>query len=101
MLTMMSCLLSHAEALKPTDALERYLAARRNEQPVCTDSLFAVQIDASLPAMKKQGRMSGVKRIVGPGVENVYQGLRFTGDKFVKSLGERRFKFQHGGQSAQ
>jgi hypothetical protein len=96
-LTIMTSLLSHAEALKPADALERYLAARRNEQPACAESLFAVQIDASLPALKKTGRMTGFKWMAQPG-QAVYRGLRFTGDKFVKT---RRIRFQHGGQSAQ
>ena len=89
-LTIMSPLLLFAEALKPEEALGRYLAARRNEQPACADSLFAVQIDASLPALKKRGRMTGFRRIVRPG-EVVYRGLRFTGDKFVKTQVIARF----------
>jgi hypothetical protein len=89
-LTIMSSLLSHAEALQPADALERYLAARRNEQPACADSLFAVQIDASLPALKKSGRVTGFKRMAQPG-EAVYRGLRFTGDKLVKTQVIARF----------
>ena len=89
-LTIMSSLLSHAEALKPTDALERYLAARPNEQAGCADSLFAVQIDASLPALKKTGRMTGFKRMAQP-VQPVYRGLRFTGDRFVKTQVIARF----------
>jgi hypothetical protein len=89
-LTIMNSLLTHAEALQPAEALDRYLAARRNVQPACSDSLFAVRIDASVPSLKKQGSMTGFKRIVRPG-EVVYRGLRFTGDKFVKTQVIARF----------
>jgi hypothetical protein len=76
--------LSPAEALRPSEALGRYLAGQRGDRLACSDSLFAIRIDASMPAMKRYGSMTGFKRIVQPG-QVVYRGLRFTGDKFVKT----------------
>ena len=46
---------SEAETLKPSEALDRYLAGRRDDQPACSDSLFGVQADASLPAREHAG----------------------------------------------
>ena len=77
-------------ALKPPEALDRYLAQQRSGQPACPDSLFAVQIDASLPALKRRATMTGFKRIVRPG-QIVYHGLRFTGDNVVKTQVITRF----------
>ena len=77
-------------ALKAPEALDRYLTQQRNEQPDCPDSLFAVQIDASLPALKKHASMTGFKRVVRPG-QIVYRGLRFTGDNVVKTQVIARF----------
>lgn len=79
-----------AEALQPGEAFGRYLAGQSNQPPACSDSVFAVQIDASLPALKKYGSMSGFKWIIQPG-HVVYRGLRFTGDAFVKSQVIARF----------
>jgi len=72
------------QTLKPREALDRYLAAPRNEEPACSNADFAVQIDASLPALKKHGSMTGFRRITRPG-HIVYRGLRFTGDNVVKN----------------
>lgn len=98
-LTLVAPALSLAEALVPSVALDRYVA-ERNEQPACSDSLFAVQIDASMPALKKRGSMSGFKRIVQPG-EVAYRGLRFTGDKLIKTQVIARFLAHDAGQPAQ
>lgn len=89
-LALISPILRSAQPLKPAEALDRYLAAPRNEQPACADSVFAVQVDASLPALKKHGSMTGFKRIVKPG-RIVYRGLRFTGDNVVKNQVIARF----------
>ncbi len=82
--------LALAGALPPSVALDRYVASSRGEQPACCDSLFAVQIDASMPALKKRGSMSGFKWIVQPG-QVVYRGLRFTGDRIIKTQVIARF----------
>jgi len=77
------------QPLTPAEALDHYLASR-NQQPACADSVFKVQIDASMPAMHKQGSMSGLKLVSYTG-QIVYRGLRFTGDKLVKTAVIARF----------
>ena len=52
--------------------------------------MFGVQIDASLPKLKKQGSMSGLKVVSAAG-ETVYRDLRFTGDNLVKTAVIARF----------
>jgi hypothetical protein len=83
-------ILGWGQSLKPPEALDRYLAEQRNEQPACSDSELAVEIDASLPALKKHASMTGFKRVVRPG-QIVYRGLRFTGDNVVKTQVIARF----------
>jgi len=77
------------QPLTPAEALDRYLASR-DQQPACSDSVFNVQIDASMPALRKQGRMSGLKLVSCTG-QIVYRGLRFTGDKLVQTAVIARF----------
>jgi hypothetical protein len=81
---------SHAQPLAPPEALDRYLARSRDRQPGCSDLEFAVQIDASLPKLKKQGSMRGFKLVSRAG-QIVYRGLRFTGDNLVKTNVIARF----------
>src|SRR5882724_4964252 len=50
------------QSLTPDQAVERYLTASRNRQPECSDRAFAVQIDASLSKLKKEGRMTCIRR---------------------------------------
>jgi len=79
-----------ARAVEPLNALDRYLAGQGKNQPDCFDSVFSVEIDASLPALRKHGSMTGFKRITQPG-HIVYRGLRFTGDNIIKSQVIARF----------
>jgi len=44
-----------AQALTPSEALDRYLARSLDRQPGCPDLAFAVQIDASLPKIGNTG----------------------------------------------
>jgi hypothetical protein len=78
------------QSLTPDEAIERYLAGSRERQPGCSDQVFAVQIDASLPNLKKQGSMSGLKAVSRTG-QTVYRDLRFTGDQFIKTSVIARF----------
>ena len=78
------------QSLTPDQAIDRYLAASRACQPGCSDWVFAVQIDASLPKLKKQGSMSGLKIVSRTG-QTVYRGLRFKGDNLVKTAVIARF----------
>lgn len=77
------------QPLTPAEALDRYLASG-DQQPACSDSVFNVQIDASMPTLRKQGSMSGLKLVSCTG-QIVYRGLRFTGDKLVKTAVIARF----------
>jgi hypothetical protein len=73
-----------AQSLTTAEALNRYLAGSRDRQPGCCDLAFDVQIEASLPKLKKQASMRGLKLVSRTG-HIVYRGLRFTGDSLVKN----------------
>jgi hypothetical protein len=79
-----------AQSLTPAEALDRHLARPLDHQTGCSDSLFAVQIDASLPKLRKQGSMSGLRLVSRTG-RIVYRGLRFTGDNLIKTAVIARF----------
>ena len=83
-------ILCSAQQLTPAEALDRYLARAGGPQPVSSDSVFNVQIDASIPTLHKQGSMTGLKLVSYTG-QVVYRGLRFTGDKLVKTAVIARF----------
>jgi len=89
-LALMAPILAWGQALQPPEALDQYLAQQRSERPACSDSVFTVRIDASLPALKRRGTMTGFKRVVQPG-QIVYRGVRFTGDNLVKTQVIARF----------
>jgi hypothetical protein len=78
------------QSLQPDRAIDRYLAGSRDRQPECSDWVFAIQIDASLPKLNRQGSMSGLKVVSRTG-QTVYRGLRFTGDNLVKTAVIARF----------
>jgi hypothetical protein len=78
------------QSLTPDGAIDQYLAGSREGQPGCSDGVFTVQIDASLPNLRKQGSMSGLKVVSRTG-QTVYRGLRFTGDNLIKSAVIARF----------
>jgi hypothetical protein len=79
-----------AQALTPAQALDRYLNRSLERQAECSDLVTAVQIDASLPKLRKQASMSGL-RLVSQTGQIVYRGLRFTGDNIVKTAVIARF----------
>ena len=83
-------ILCSAQQITPAEALDRYLARAGGPQPASSDSAFTVQIDASIPALHKQGSMTGLKLVSYAG-QVVYRGLRFTGDKLVKTAVIARF----------
>ena len=56
-------ILCSAEQLTPAEALDRYLAKAGGTPPASSDSVFTVQIDASIPALHKQGSMTGLKLV--------------------------------------
>ncbi len=79
-----------AQSLTPAEALDRYLSGARGQQPGCSGLMFAVQIDASLPKLRRQGSMSGFKLVSQTG-QIAYNGLHFTGDNLVKTAVIARF----------
>jgi hypothetical protein len=52
--------------------------------------VFVVQIDASMSNLKKHGSVSGLK-VVSQTSQTVYRGLRYTGDRLVKTMVFARF----------
>src|SRR5260370_38624627 len=74
----------YGQSFTTAEAIDRYLTAAGERQPECSDWVFAVQIDASLPELKKQGSMSGLKVVSRMG-QTVYRDLRFTGDNLIKT----------------
>jgi hypothetical protein len=81
---------AYAQSSQPADVLDRYLAKRKDDAPECSNLVFSMQIEASMPSLKKRGSMTGLRRIVRPG-QVVYQGLRFTGDNLVRNQVIARF----------
>jgi hypothetical protein len=77
------------QPLTPAEALDRYLASR-DQQSACSASALTVQIDASMPALHKQGSMSGLKLVSYTG-QIVYRSFRFTGDQLIKTAVIARF----------
>jgi len=89
-LALIASALCAAGPLAPAAALDRYLARGTHEQDQCFQWEYVVQIDASVPLLKKSGSMTGFKRLIQPG-QAVYRGLRFTGDNLVKTQVIARF----------
>jgi hypothetical protein len=79
-----------AQPLTASEALDRYLARSRDGQSECSGLVLAVQIDASLPHLKKQGSMSGFRQISGAG-RVAYRDLQFNGDSVIKTQVVARF----------
>jgi hypothetical protein len=79
-----------AQSFTASEALDRYLARPRDQQPGCSGLAFTVQIDASMPKLGKQGSMHGLKEVSQTG-RVVYRDLRFTGDNLIKTAVIARF----------
>jgi hypothetical protein len=73
-----------AQSFTPSQALDHYLESSPDQHAECAGRAFSVQIDASLPKLQKHGSMSGLKLVSETG-QIVYRGLRFTGDKIIKT----------------
>ena len=71
------------EPLSAPETLVRYL---NRSQSTCRleDQAIEMDIQASLPKLKKQGTMHGLKVISSSG-QVAYRFLRFTGDKLIKT----------------
>jgi hypothetical protein len=71
------------QTVSASDALDRFLH-RSSCQRGVEEQAMEIEIQASLPSLKKQGSMHGLKVISASG-QVAYRFLRFTGDKLVKT----------------
>jgi hypothetical protein len=78
-------LLSSASEVEttPDSVVERYWATSENQEAVLHGASMDVDIDASLPKLKKQGRLRALRHISNLG-RITYEALRFEGDNTVK-----------------
>ena len=66
-----------------TEIVDRYVSASQAQQENLRGVSMDVEIDASLPKLKKQGRMQALRYISRLG-EITYRAIRFDGDNTVK-----------------
>ena len=64
------------------EILDRYLAANKEQQDLLRDSTMDVEIDASLPRLKKEATWEGIRQISRIG-QITFQAIRSMGDKMV------------------
>jgi len=76
--------LSAAAATSPDSVVENYWAASQQQERALQGSSMEVDIEASLPKLKKHGRLRGLRRISRL-VRNTYEALHFEGDNSVKN----------------
>jgi hypothetical protein len=79
-----------AQPLTPDEAIDRYLRGSRERLLASSEWVCAVQIDATMPELKKKGSMSGLK-VVSRAGKTMYRDLRFTGDNLIKTAVIGRF----------
>jgi len=70
--------------MAPDAIVEQYCAAERVQERVMEGATMEVDIQASLPKLKKQGRLHALRRISDLG-RITYEALRFEGDGSVKN----------------
>lgn len=71
-------------ALAPESIVENFLAAMKSQEHSMTGASMDVDIQASLPKLKKQGRLHALRHISALG-RITYEALRFEGDGTVKN----------------
>jgi hypothetical protein len=69
-------------ALSPDAIVDNYLTASRDQERVLQGASMEVEFAASLPNLKKQGRLHALRRISPLGLIK-YERLRFEGDSTV------------------
>ena len=68
----------------PEEIVNSYCAVTRDQQQILNGASMEVEIDASLPKLKKYGRLHALRRISALG-RITYERLRFDGDGAVKN----------------
>ena len=76
--------LSAAPVTGPDAVVENYWASSRQQERAFAGSSMEVDIEASLPKLKKRGRLQGLRRISRLG-RITYEALHFEGDNSVKN----------------
>ena len=76
--------LSAATVTGPDAVVENYWAAAQQQERALQGSSMEVDIEASLPKLKKHGRLRGLRRISRLG-RITYEALHFEGDNSVKN----------------
>jgi hypothetical protein len=74
---------AESSALPPETIVEHYCAATRGQDQLMQGSSMDVEIAASLPKLRKQGKLSALRRVSALG-RVTYERLRFEGDGTVK-----------------
>jgi len=75
--------LSAATVTRPDAVVENYWAASQQQEHALQGASMEVDIEASLPKLKKRGRLHGLRRISRVG-RITYEALHFEGDNSVK-----------------
>jgi hypothetical protein len=80
------CTVAAAEpaATSPNEILENYTSAARSLQDSLRGASMEMDIEASLPRLKKTGRLHALRRISAIG-RITYDALRFDGDNTIKN----------------
>lgn len=73
-----------SSALSPDRVVENYCTASENQRNALNGASMEVRIEASLPKLKKRGRLQALRHISWLG-RITYDVLRFEGDATVKS----------------
>jgi len=76
--------LAEGPEVSPETIVQNYCAAERQEAVVLRHASMEVDIQASLPKLKKQGRFQALRRISPLGLIS-YERRRFEGDKTVRN----------------
>jgi hypothetical protein len=79
-----ACLLGEPVALAPETILDHYCAASHGQALALRGASMDVDIEASIPKLKKEGRLRALRRISELG-RITYEALRFDGDGTVKN----------------
>lgn len=85
LLTLFSvCLVAEPAVVAPETILEQYCAASQRQATLLQGATMDVDIEASLPKLKKQGRLQALRRISDLG-RITYEALKFEGDGTIKN----------------
>lgn len=84
LLTFAGCLLAESVAAVPEVIVNNYCVATRGQEQSLQNASMDVEIDASLPKLKKYGKLHALRRISALG-RITYERLFFEGDGTVKN----------------